>query len=316
MPYFFPGSSEQVFSTPPPSPAIIDRLAEMMPDDEPLPALPKQDRIRLQAQSPRSLYVYWGFKSDPFATLRRAFSWAADHYGYAIKLVNLDNNDEFIYEASHTNSQWLDAQPGFSYRVDVGLYSQGRGFIRLLSSNTVSTPRAGVSRYTDVSFDFYVSPEQFAHVLDQSGYVSDALEVTLEAADEATRAKATRAVARELGGVEIPELNEDELAELRGILAALAMGMSLDDIRGMLSPTLLQWLETVRKQREDVLQAERLFDIFRYLLGIEAERHDIESEEKMRRVARVVLGASEVNMPSRPFHLWMPSMSAGVLKKI
>jgi hypothetical protein len=315
MPFFFPGSSEQIFSTPTPSPAIIDRLAEMLPDDEPLPELPKQDRIRLQVQSPRSLYVYWGFKDDPFATLRRAFTWTADSYGYAVKLVNLDNGDEFIYEASHTNSQWLDAQPGFSYRVDVGLYSQGRGFIRLLSSNVVTTPRSGVSRYTDVSFDFYVSPEQFAHVLDQSGYVSDALELTLEAADKATHSKATRAIARELGGLDIPELNNDELAELRGILTALAMGMSFDEIRGMLSPMLLQWLETIRNQREDALQAERLFDIFRYMLGIEVEQHEFESEEAMRRVARVVLGASEVHMPSRPFHLWMPSMSAGILKK-
>lgn len=315
MPFFFPGSSEHSFSTPPPSPAIVDRLAEMLPDDEPLPELPKTNRVRLQVQSPRSLHVYWEFKADPFATLRRAFNWAADTYGYAIRQINLDTGDEYVFEASHTNSQWLDAQPGFSYRVDIGLYSVGRGFISLLSSNVVSTPRSGVSRYTDVSFDFYVSPEQFARVLDQSGYVSDALEVTLEAADEATNREATLKVARELGGIEVPELNEDELAELRGILAALAMGMSLDDIRSMLSPMLGEWLETIRKQNEAVLQAERLFEIFRYLLGIEAERADYESEEAMRRVARVVLGASEVNMPARPFHLWMPSMGAGILKK-
>lgn len=313
MPFFFPGSSEQFFSTPPPSPAIVDRLAEMLPDDEPMPELPKTNRVRLQVQSPRSLHVYWGFKADPFATLKRAFAWAADSYRYSIRQINLDTGEQYVFEASNTNSQWLDAQPGFSYRVDVGLYSEGRGFISLLSSNVVTTPRSGVSRYTDVSFDFYVSPEQFARVLDQSGYVSDALEVTLEAADEATDREATLKVARELGGIEVPALNEDELSELRGILAALAMGMSLDDIRSMLSPVLGEWLETIRKQNEAVLQAERLFEIFRYLLGIEAERTDYESEEAMRRVARVVLGASEVNMPARPFHLWMPSMNVGVL---
>lgn len=314
MPFFFPGSSEQSFTTPPPVPAMVDRLAEMLPDDEPLPELPKTDRIRLQVQSPRSLYVYWGFKADPFATLRRAFTWAADNYGYAVRLVNLDSGDERIFEASPTNSQWLDAQPGVSYRVDVGLYSQGRGFIRLLSSNVVKTPRSTVSHYTDVSFDFYVAPEQFARVLDQSGYVSDALEVTLEAADESTGSEATRAVARELGGIEIPSLNEDELMELRGILSALAMGMSFDDLIAMLSPELAKWLLAIRNNRADALQAERLFEIFRHLLGIEAEQVERESEEAMRRVARVVLGASEVNMPARPFHLWMPSMGEGVLK--
>lgn len=315
MPFFFPGSSEQVFRTPQPSQAIVDRLAEMLPDDEPLPELPKTDRIRLQVQSPRSLYVYWGFKEDPFETLRRAFSWASENYAYAVRLVNLDNGDESIYNASATNSQWLDAKPGYSYRVDVGLYSVGRGFIRLLSSNVVSTPRAGVSRYTDVSYDFYVAPEDFARVLDQSGYVSDALEVTLEAADVATNAEATRTIARELGGIEVPALNEDELVELRGILTALAMGMSLSDIQGMLSPMLFEWLETIRKQNEDALQAARLFELFRYMLGIEADQFDYESEEAMRTPARVIFGASEINMPTRPFHLWMPSMNAGVLKR-
>jgi len=316
MPFFFPGSSEQVFSTPSPTPAVVDRLSEMLPDDEPLPELPKTDRIRLQVQSPRSLYVYWSFKKDPFETLRRAFGWVSEAYSLAVKVINLDDNTEDIYTASPTGSQWVNAQPGRSYRVDVGLYAVGRGFIRLLSSNATRAPNAGVSRYTDVSFDFYVSPEQFARVLDGAGYVSDALEVTLEAADEVTDAKATRAVARELGGIEVPALNVDELAELRGILTALAMGMSLEDLRGMLSPVLLEWLETIRQQHEEALQTSRLFEIFRFLLGIEADQFNTESEEAARRAARVVLGASEVNMPARPFHLWMPSMNAGVLSNL
>jgi hypothetical protein len=313
MPFFFPGSSEQVFSTPPSSSAIVDKLEDMLPD-EPLPELPPRDRIRLQAQSPRSLFVYWNFRNDPFETLRRAFGSVADWYSLAVKLINIDNNEEFVYGASPTRSQWLDVAPDHSYRVDVGLYAQGRGFIRLLSSNVVRAPRAGVSRHTDVSFDWHVTPERFARILDQSGYVSDALEVTLEAADEATRSQATRAVAKELGGITVPELNEDELVELRGLLAALAMGISLDDLLGMLSPALAQWLETIRQQHEETLQAARLFEIFRFMLGLEADQFDIVSEEASHRAARFHLGASEVNMPARPFHLWMPSMSKGALE--
>src|SRR5205085_10672036 len=132
MPYFFPGSSSLVFSQPPPPPppvpAVADKLAELLLD-EPLPVTYAADRIRLLAQSPRRLYLYWEFKQDPFETLRRAFRWQAEHYQLVVRLTDLETGIETLHQASPTRSQWFDAQQGHAYRAEVGLYAQGGAFI-------------------------------------------------------------------------------------------------------------------------------------------------------------------------------------------
>src|ERR1700750_388203 len=123
MPYFFPGSSSLAVSQPPPPPpAVADKLAELSLD-EPLPETYAMDRIRLLAQSPRRLYLYWEFKSDPFETLQRAFRWQAGHYQLVVRLNDRESGSETLHLASPTRSQWFDAQPGHSYRAEVGFYS-------------------------------------------------------------------------------------------------------------------------------------------------------------------------------------------------
>jgi hypothetical protein len=66
------------------------------------------------------------------------------------------------------------------------------------------------------------------------------------------------------------------------------------------------------------VNGERLVELLRTMLGIEMSylpRH-VPATEAMRRAARVIVGASEVNLPVHPFHLWMPSMNVGLLKKL
>ena len=317
MPYFSPGSSELTIASPPPAPAVIDKLAELSVD-EPLPETYVANRIRLLAQSPRKLYLYWEFERDPFETLRRAFRWQADRYTLVVKLVDLQTGGETLHLASPTRSQWLEAQPGHSYRADVGLYARGSAFIRLLSSTMSATPRASVSRRTDSTPEFYVEADEFARVLDDAGYVSDALEVSLEAADLATENAATRAIAQRFGGGNVAAMSDEDLAEMRGLLAALALGVRIEELRAALSDTLAQWLDEASRERREAIDAAHLLDVLRELLGIEFDSTALGllNEEAMRRAARVIVGASEVNLPLKPFHLWMPSMTAGMKVRI
>jgi hypothetical protein len=312
MPYFSPGSSELTIATPPPPiPAVVDKLAGLSVD-EPLPETYAANRIRLLAQSPRKLYLYWEFERDPFEPLRRAFRWQAERYTLVIKLVDLQTGGETLHLASPTRSQWLEAQPGHSYRADVGFYALGGSFIRLLSSTMSAAPRASVSRQVDSAPEFEVSPDEFARVLDDAGYVSDALEVSLEAADLATQNAATRAVAFRFGGAEVDSLSDEDLAEMRGMLAALALGVRVEDLQYALSETLARWLEEASRQRREEIDAAHLLEVLREMLGLEFDGTALDAlnEEARRRVARVIVGASEVNLPLKPFHLWMPSMSA------
>lgn len=308
MPHFFPGSSALTTSQIPLTPPgiVADKLAEAEVD-EPLPETYETNRIRLLAQSPQRLFIYWEFKQDPFETLRRAFRKQAEHYKLAVKLIDTETGSETLHNASPTRSQWFDVQQGHSYRADVGFYAEGRAFIRLLSSTVTNTPRASVSRSTDSRPEFRVSPVEFARVLDDAGYVSEALEVSLEAADEASRNRASRRVAREFAGTDVPILSAEELAELRWLLAALASGVDTLELQSALSASLARWLREISQ----AVEAARLIDILRNLLGIEIEQtaFDQQNLEAMRRAARFVVGASEVNLPLKPFHLWMPSMS-------
>lgn len=319
MQFFSPVSSEQFTAPPtPPQPAVVSDKLAALSTDEPLPEAYHVDRIRLLAQSPRKLYLYWEFAKNPYETLRRAFGAQATRYALVVKLTATETGETSLHEAAASRSQWFNVQPDNSYRADIGFYAQGRAFIRLLSSNVVRTPRAGVAKAAaDVTDEFRVSPEEFARVLDEAGYASDALEVSLEAADLATHDAATRAIAANLGGEFVSQIGEADLAELRSLLAALALGASVDALSGMLSSTLAAWLEQVRHEHSEALHAAHLLEILRSTLGIQTSLfYDELDEEAARRVARFVVGASEVNMPRRPFHIWMPSMTAGLLKRM
>ncbi|HYG81779.1 MAG TPA: DUF4912 domain-containing protein, partial [Pyrinomonadaceae bacterium] len=271
---FFPGSSQLAAAadvTASPEPEVADKLAELSAD-EPLPETYTANRIRLLPQSPRRLYLYWEFEKDPFETLQRAFAPQADRYELVVRLVDLETDAETLHSASETRSQWFDVGPGRSYRADVGLYARGLAFIRLLSSDTTQTPRASVSRAADSAPEFQVSADDFARVLDDAGYASDALEVSLEAADRETGNAATLEVARRLGGAELPPLGEGELAELRGLHAALALGLSLDEMRTMISAGLGGWLDEIIRRRREGLDAAHLLEVLRSVLGFELNR--------------------------------------------
>jgi hypothetical protein len=318
MPYLSPGSSSLTSAPPlPPTPAVVDKLAELSVD-EPLPETYAANRIRLIAQSPRKLYLYWEFARNPFETLRRAFGSHAGSYTLVVKLVDLEADDERLHVASPTRSQWFDARAGSSYRADVGFYAPKRNFIRLLSSSTIRTPRAGVSRATDPTPEFHVVADEFARVLDDAGYVSDALEVSLEAADAVTNDAATREIARRFGGRDAPSLSVEDLAEMRGLLAALAFGANVNELQAALSERIASWLEHVSRARQEAINSVHLLEVLRIMLGIEIDRtaFGFLNEEAMRRTARVIVGASEVRLPLQPFHIWMPSMSPSLLERM
>jgi hypothetical protein len=105
-------------------------------------------------------------------------------------------------------------------------------------------------------------------------------------------------------------MSEEELAEMRGLLTALAFGTPWNTLRPMLSHNLASWFDRIGMQEQRFNPAQ-INDILHTTLGIEMSRQPFEapSEAARRRAARVIVGASEVNLPSRPFHLWMPSMT-------
>ena len=319
MPFFPPGSSDHfllptVIAEPPA--AVRDKLAALS-IDEPLPQTYAGDMIRLLAQSPYKLFLYWSHARDPFAILGRGFGNTAAQYRMAVRLIDVESSDRSLAEASvFARNHWFSARAGRAYRAEVGLFAPGHPFIRLLTSAEVRTPRASVSEITDDSALFAASAPEFARVLNEAGYTSDALEVTLEAADEASdgTASVTRDVTRQLTGSDLPEGDATLLSEMRALLAALAFGIPRERLQLMVSPALARWLNAVMAEREGALDTARLLDILRATLALEIDDESllsIEEQEAMRRVARFVVGGSDVQLPTQRPRLLMPSMTPG-----
>jgi hypothetical protein len=288
------------------TPEVQDKL-ESLSADEPLPSEYGRDSIRLLPQSPWRLYAYWEFARDPFDTLRRSFGSRANDFSLVIRLVHVASNTATVHEAGPARNYWFDVQPDTAYRSEVGFYASGGLFVRLLSSADVRTPRARVSPRVDPSPEFKVRPDEFAKVLEQAGFLVDALEVSLEAADEVSAFEASRLIASHLGDGNSPELTEDELAELRGILAALAMGADIRDFPSRFSEAIARWLAELQRQNADLSQANVLGMLnslgIRTSSGLEPLQVD--------QPAHTVVGASEVNLPSPPVRMWLTGIPPG-----
>jgi hypothetical protein len=286
------------------------------PDDsDQLPESYSGDLIRLLAQSPRMLYLYWRYAHDPSETLRQIFGERAATYHPVVRLVNLASGIDKIYRASPTHDHWFDVEPDRLYRADVGLLYEG-AFHPKLSSNEARTPRPGFARPPGIAADPTKSAWDFARRLNEMGYVSYALEVFLEAADSIGHGESTRTIAREYSGISVPQLNNSELQELRALLVAIALESNYVNLRQDLSSkSLREWLIEIwfkASGPDDDLNAGRLREVFLKKLGIKIYLIELDphAERAMLQGTGTALGGScYVHMPGLPFSVWMPSMA-------
>ncbi|HJR05921.1 MAG TPA: DUF4912 domain-containing protein [Pyrinomonadaceae bacterium] len=138
--------------------------------DDTLPVLLKRDFIKLLLQSPSKLYLYWTFARDPHATLREAFGELAAHYRLSVRLVKVESGEEFFMDAPKERAQWFAVYPRHAYRADVGFHAADRPFVRLLSSDVVTTPPDSASHLSDEEHEFQLEADEFARLLYGAGY--------------------------------------------------------------------------------------------------------------------------------------------------
>jgi len=254
-----------------------------------LPRRARENRARLQMQSPTRLYFYWTIKENPFEILHRLFGDSAQNYTLVVKLLNQTTNREEISPVEAEGNWWFDAQADSSYRAEIGFYSPGRPFVRVMFSNTVETPRKNPSPRQASDSDWAVSADSFARVLDNSGFTQDAFEVALAGDDFAAADRATQtAFAQMFGGGE-DESDAADTAEMRFALLALASGYTLDSLRGQISRSLFNKLQ----ENADSLSAEKALVALHENFGAVGAGENIEEET----FTGLVFGASVVNFP-------------------
>lgn len=251
-----------------------------------LPDLLKENRARLQMQSPNKLYFYWSIKNNPFQTLQKVFAGNTGNYQLVAKFVNLKTEREELYPVDAEGNYWFNAESDTDYRAEIGFYAPNRPFIRVIFSNTIETPRKAPSARIATDADWAVSANTFAQVLDVSGFSRDAFEVALAGDDEQVAEHATQKAFYQFIGEN--KSNDHNGEEIRFALLALASGVSLDELRGHISESLFLVLEenVERLSSENALAALKdHFEVF--------DEEIFEEEE----FGSAVVGASLLNFP-------------------
>jgi len=250
-----------------------------------LPELKNENRARLQIQSPTRLYFYWSVKNNPFKTLNRALG-NSGNYTLVIKFLNKTKNLVRFFPIEPEGNWWFDADADSSYQAEVGFYAPGRPFIRIIYSNEVRTPRRSPSKRKDLVARFDVSANQFAEVLDVSGYKRDAVEVALAGDDTKSAQKATEQTYFDLVGKDAQRFSLGKDGELRFVLLALASGYSLDDLKPEISDGLF---ESIKKEKQN-LGSERVLSALKDNFDVFTDEY-IEEKE----IEATTFGASLVN---------------------
>lgn len=252
-----------------------------------LPELKKENRAKLLMQSPNRLFFYWSVKSNPFRTLHRAFGDRTGSYSLVLKLIDLKNDSEEVYPVEAEGSWWFNVAADGSYRAEIGFYAPNGPYVRVLFSNEIETPRKNPSPRAATSEDWTVSAATFAEVLDASGFAQDAFDVAMAGDDQENADRATHAAFTQFAGSEI-NLRNFSAEELRLAMLALASGVSLEALRGHISPALFALLEANAARFSAELASAALHEHF----GISSD--EVVEEEH---IGSAVFGASRVHFP-------------------
>ncbi|MEP6705085.1 MAG: DUF4912 domain-containing protein, partial [Acidobacteriota bacterium] len=234
------GRAAQINVTDPQAPAA--KREEMPPvfrelAEPKLPRLAREDRARLQMQTPNRLFFYWSVGSNPFHKLDRALGTKTASYSLILKLVDLRRDSEQIHPIDAEGSWWFDVEADGEYRAEIGFYAPNRPYVRVLFSNTVETPRKSPSPRVDTEADWSVTAEGFANVLEFAGFTEDAFDVALAGNDLVTAEAATIAALTSLFGEAEVDLQGVAADEIRHVLLLLASGVTLEGLRWKISPS-------------------------------------------------------------------------------
>ncbi len=252
-----------------------------------LPELAKENRARLQMQSPTKINFYWSIKTNPFQTLNRVFG-NQTNYTLVAKLVNQTTEREELFPVEAEGSTWFDVDVDSTYRAEIGFYATNRPFVRVMFSNTLETPRKNPSPRRDYSENFSVSANQFAEVLDVSGFQQDAFEVALAGDDVEFADNATQTAFSQVMSASRKDFDTNKSGEIRFVLLALASGYSLENLRQHISPSLFKVLQG---NAENLSQEKALLALQKNF-GVSA----VETVEE-ETFAPTVFGASLINFP-------------------
>lgn len=136
-----------------------------------LPTEYEVDIVRAMLQDPFRVFVYWEVREQSLKALTRYFSTEeVSDFKVTLRLTELKGRDEAYFDVDRRGRYWLMVFPDREYEVEIGLRSPVHGFISLVRSNRVRTPRGTVSPEPPSEEDYRLSPYDLLNVIDVSGF--------------------------------------------------------------------------------------------------------------------------------------------------
>ena len=152
----------------------------------PLPETYDVDIIRAMLQDPFRIFIYWEVRDQSLQALTRYFAPDdAQTFRTTLKLIELGEGHQVFFDVSHNGRYWLQVFPDRQYQFEIGVRSPKHGYISLVRSNIVQTPRGTVSSERATETQFQLSPPDFIEILEATGFgAQQTLDVTLAAIAE------------------------------------------------------------------------------------------------------------------------------------
>lgn len=247
-----------------------------------LPELEHETRARLMMQSPTRLYFYWSVGTRSYQALQKTLGGSAGDYRLALRLLDLTADAEELHAIEPEGNWWFNVKPDNEYRAEVGFYSSSRPFVRILFSNSITTPRKSPSHHSATEARWAITTHKFAEVLESSGFEEDAFEIIQTSVGEEMRTSLAAYV-----GVDENELSQLDREELYSALSLLAGGTPIDELKWKFRAEIYAFLQAhTAKLNASSLEQE---------LGITAfsDEQDLETFS--------AVGGSLVNFPRRRY---------------
>jgi Domain of unknown function (DUF4912) len=138
----------------------------------PIPSHYDFDMMRVMVQDPFRLFVYWHLKDNPFNRLHKVFPLAeTNNFHTVLKLIDETNKIAVYFDAAYAREYWFNVFPDRTYRVELGLRSPQYGYIKLLNSQSVLTPRGSPSDLVAEEPEYTITADHYLRVLRESHLV-------------------------------------------------------------------------------------------------------------------------------------------------
>lgn len=149
----------------------------------PVPETYDVDIIRALLQDPFRVFIYWEVREENIATLTQYFSpEEAQTFRVVLKLKDLEGGQEAFFEVGLQGRYWMMVFPDREYEFEIGVRSPIHGYISLVRSNRIRTPRGTVSPVPPQDEQYRMSAPEFVQVMQASGFGAEqALDITVAA---------------------------------------------------------------------------------------------------------------------------------------